>query len=300
MTRLLRLSALLAAAATAQAQPVTPFSRGEVAPNVQHVGTVWLNELVAPDSTFDAVTLATFAPGARLDWHTHPGGQALLVTEGEGYVQQEGGPVQTVRAGDVVRTPPGVKHWHSATPEAGVVYLAITQNHPDGRTVWAEPVTGAEYAAGAGGTDAYRPLSDHERWLLEQGARTAERAIRDARREHGYQSGLDSLDLRRYDRLIKSAAFEFGSASAFFVSFAHARGIEEWDPDDPDPHPLSPPLSGLFTMYGSTGSLERHVRLAEGGGGDWDYVEQQFGWIEESIAEVQVAFGVPNRSSPDG
>ena len=165
MTRLLRLSALLAAVATTQAQPVTPFSRGEVAPNVHHVGTVWLNELVAPDSTFDAVTLATFAPGARLDWHAHPGGQALLVTEGEGFVQQEAGPVRTVRAGDVIRTPPGVKHWHAATTEAGVVYLAVTQSHPDGRTLWAGPVTDAEYAAGDGGVERELLALSRQKWL---------------------------------------------------------------------------------------------------------------------------------------
>ena len=165
MTRLLTLSALLVAAASAQAQPATPFPRGEVARNVHHTGTVWLSTLVEPDSAFDAVALATFEPGARLNWHTHPGGQVLLVTEGEGYVQQEGGPVRTVRAGDVVRTRPGVRHWHAATPESGVVYLAVTQSHPDGRTVWAEPVTDAEYAAGAGGAEQELLALSRQKWL---------------------------------------------------------------------------------------------------------------------------------------
>ena len=163
----LRASALLLALASVQAaaQGAGPFPRGEVAPNVHHTGTVWLSELVAADDAFDAVSLAAFAPGATLDWHVHPGGQVLLVTEGEGYVQQEGGPVRTVRAGDVVRTPPGVRHWHAATPERGVVYLAVTQSHPDGRTVWAEPVTAAEYAAGVGGVERELLALSRQKWL---------------------------------------------------------------------------------------------------------------------------------------
>ena len=162
--RLLSLLVLLPAATAAQAQPATPFLRGEAAPNVHHTGAVWLNALVEPDEAFDAVTLATFAPGARLDWHTHPSGQTLLVTEGEGYVQEEGGAVRVVRVGDVVQTRPGVKHWHAAAPEAGVVYLAVTQNHPDGRTVWAEPVTDAEYAAGAGGVEREILALSRQKW----------------------------------------------------------------------------------------------------------------------------------------
>jgi 4-carboxymuconolactone decarboxylase len=58
----------------------------------------------------------TFQPGARSAWHTHPLGQILIVTEGVGWVQQWGGPVQVIRNGDVVWIPAGVKHWHGATP----------------------------------------------------------------------------------------------------------------------------------------------------------------------------------------
>ena len=57
----------------------------------------------------------TFEPGARTAWHTHPLGQTLIVTAGTGWVQQWGGPVQEMHEGDVVRIPPGQKHWHGAT-----------------------------------------------------------------------------------------------------------------------------------------------------------------------------------------
>ncbi len=49
-----------------------------------------------------AGALVTFEPGARTAWHTHPLGQTLIVTSGLGWAQQEGGPVQEIRPGDVV------------------------------------------------------------------------------------------------------------------------------------------------------------------------------------------------------
>jgi len=58
----------------------------------------------------------TFEPGARSAWHTHPLGQTLIVTSGLGWVQAEGGPIEEIRPGDVVWFPPGLKHWHGATP----------------------------------------------------------------------------------------------------------------------------------------------------------------------------------------
>ena len=53
-----------------------------------------------------AASYVTFEPGARTAWHTHPLGQTLVVTAGVGWVQQEGGPVEEIRPGDVVWIPP--------------------------------------------------------------------------------------------------------------------------------------------------------------------------------------------------
>jgi quercetin dioxygenase-like cupin family protein len=58
----------------------------------------------------------TFAPGARTAWHTHPLGQTLIVTRGHGFVQEWGRPVKPIGPGDVAWIPPGVKHWHGASP----------------------------------------------------------------------------------------------------------------------------------------------------------------------------------------
>jgi quercetin dioxygenase-like cupin family protein len=87
----------------------------------------------------------TFEPGSRSAWHTHPLGQTLVVTAGSGWVQQEGGRRQELRPGDVVWTPPGVKHWHGATAANGMTHMAI-QESLDGRNVeWQEKVSDEQY-----------------------------------------------------------------------------------------------------------------------------------------------------------
>ena len=87
----------------------------------------------------------TFEPGARTAWHTHPLGQTLIVTAGAGWVRQWEGPVQEIRAGDVVWIPPGQKHWHGATATTGMTHIAINE-YLDGKNVeWMEKVTDEPY-----------------------------------------------------------------------------------------------------------------------------------------------------------
>jgi quercetin dioxygenase-like cupin family protein len=87
----------------------------------------------------------TFEPGARTAWHTHPLGQTLIVTAGTGWVQQWDGPVQEMREGDVVRIPPGAKHWHGATAATRMTHIAL-QEQLDGKVVeWMEKVGDAQY-----------------------------------------------------------------------------------------------------------------------------------------------------------
>jgi quercetin dioxygenase-like cupin family protein len=87
----------------------------------------------------------TFDPCARSAWHTHPLGQTLIVMSGRGFVQSWGGPVREIRAGDVIWTPPGEKHWHGAAPDNSMTHIAI-QEALDGKNVdWMEKVTDDEY-----------------------------------------------------------------------------------------------------------------------------------------------------------
>lgn len=145
--RIYKMTFVLATALSVQAlaQQAPIFPKGEKSAPVHHVGNVWLNEVSAPDSTFAYnISQAVFDPGARLDWHVHPGGQILLFTEGTGYYQERGKPRQTVRKGEIVKCQPGVEHWHGATPTSGVTYLATTPTQR-GRTIWFKRVTDEEY-----------------------------------------------------------------------------------------------------------------------------------------------------------
>lgn len=73
-------------------------------------GTVQIDPLFGATSPARALGNAvTFEPGARTAWHTHPLGQTLIVTFGEGLAQRDGGPIEGIKAGDVVRFEPGEK-----------------------------------------------------------------------------------------------------------------------------------------------------------------------------------------------
>jgi 4-carboxymuconolactone decarboxylase len=89
----------------------------------------------------------TFKPGARSAWHSHPAGQILIVTAGIGRIQQWGRAIQTIKTGDVVWIPPGVKHWHGAAPKTSMTHIAL-QEAVDGKAVdWMEHVSDAQYLA---------------------------------------------------------------------------------------------------------------------------------------------------------
>jgi quercetin dioxygenase-like cupin family protein len=123
-------------------------SRSSVqAPTQNFTGSVIIDPLFPSNAFTPAVGgHVTFAPGARSDWHTHPAGQHLIITDGTGWIQEEGGLKREVRPGDVIWTPPGVKHWHGATDKTGMRHIAIT-NVVNGRNAdWMEKVTDDQYA----------------------------------------------------------------------------------------------------------------------------------------------------------
>lgn len=97
-----------------------------------------------------------FEPGARTAWHTHPLGQTLIVTEGVGWTQVEGGPTIEFQAGDVLWCPPDRKHWHGATPTQAMTHIEIQESLNGSPVKWMEQVTDAQYRAGPG-TDSGKP-----------------------------------------------------------------------------------------------------------------------------------------------
>jgi quercetin dioxygenase-like cupin family protein len=98
-----------------------------------------------------AAATVTFEPGARTAWHTHPLGQTLIVTAGCGLAQRWGGPIETIRPGDVICFAPGEKHWHGATATTAMTHIAIHEQL-DGKAVdWMEKVSDEQYQGGLGG-----------------------------------------------------------------------------------------------------------------------------------------------------
>ncbi|MGE3310833.1 MAG: cupin domain-containing protein [Limisphaerales bacterium] len=116
-------------------------------PEEYFTGRVRIDPLFRAEAPARAVGVSvTFEPAARTAWHTHPLGQTLIVTAGCGLAQRWGGPVETIRPGDVIWFPPGEKHWHGATATTAMTHIAI-QEALDGKTVeWMEKVRDEQYS----------------------------------------------------------------------------------------------------------------------------------------------------------
>jgi len=137
-----------AAPADAQNMEITPNgSRPSAkAPAEYFAGSVVLTPLFGANAPMRSTGgHVTFEPGARSAWHTHPAGQILIVTSGVGWVQEWNGDKREIRPGDVIWTPPGLKHWHGATATNEMSHVAI-QELVDGRNVdWMEKVSDEQY-----------------------------------------------------------------------------------------------------------------------------------------------------------
>lgn len=143
------MSAIATAPAGAEGIDIRPnsgakSSLGETPENF--TGHAVITPLLPPNETTRAnAGLVTFAPGARTTWHTHPAGQLLFITSGQGWVQEEGKGRRAVNAGNTVWIAPGVKHWHGATATTSMTHIAMTYV-VDGRNVtWLEPVSDEQY-----------------------------------------------------------------------------------------------------------------------------------------------------------
>jgi quercetin dioxygenase-like cupin family protein len=81
-----------------------------------------------------------FTPCARTHWHSHEGGQLLIIESGEGFVATAD---EVVRGhfGDIIWTPPGVRHWHGGSHSRSMLHLAISFGGVD----WQEAVSDEEY-----------------------------------------------------------------------------------------------------------------------------------------------------------
>jgi quercetin dioxygenase-like cupin family protein len=120
-----------------------PAAKG---PAEYFTGTVRVDPLFAAKDTAPySGAYVTFEPGARSVWHTHPAGQHLIVTSGVGWTQEWGGSTVEIRAGDVVWCPPGLKHWHGATPTTAMTHIALTGTLGGKNVDWLEKVSDEQY-----------------------------------------------------------------------------------------------------------------------------------------------------------
>ncbi|HMQ59047.1 MAG TPA: cupin domain-containing protein [Flavilitoribacter sp.] len=90
---------------TAEVQAI--FPQGQQGSAELFTGAAYNYGLLPSDSIYTTlVGNVYFEPGARSNWHTHPAGQILIITDGVGYHQIEGQPKEVIRKGDVVKCPP--------------------------------------------------------------------------------------------------------------------------------------------------------------------------------------------------
>jgi quercetin dioxygenase-like cupin family protein len=122
-------------------QPKPPTTKGPVD---WFTGDVFVDPIGQGQGTTPmSVGAVHFTPCAHTAWHRHTIAQTLYVTEGIGYVQSRGGPLLTIRPGDVIRIAGGEEHWHGAAPDHFMTHIAITE----GDTEWGDHLTDAEYPA---------------------------------------------------------------------------------------------------------------------------------------------------------
>lgn len=123
---------------------ITP--KGNPAPKDYFTGTVWVNMVVAPQDDLNSVIgKVTFEAKARTNWHSHPKGQVLIVTEGTGYYQEKGKPIQLIKKGDVIKIMPNTLHWHGASHARAMTHTAIVADVSKESTHWMQAVTDIEY-----------------------------------------------------------------------------------------------------------------------------------------------------------
>ncbi|MQA84092.1 MAG: cupin domain-containing protein [Streptosporangiales bacterium] len=103
-------------------------------------GTVWGDPILAEAPALSANTVC-FMPGGRTYWHSHGGGQILVVTHGRGFVQNRDDERSLISPGDVVYVPPGEEHWHGAADDSLLVHVAISL----GPTQWLSEVEEEQY-----------------------------------------------------------------------------------------------------------------------------------------------------------
>ena len=112
-------------------------------------GAAFVSNLVGAENAAGSPGLhyVVFEKGVYNNWHTHEGGQILIATDGIGYHQIEGEPVQVLHPGDVALCPPGVKHWHGGSLAGQFAHIAANTNPEKTGLEWFDRISEEDYAA---------------------------------------------------------------------------------------------------------------------------------------------------------
>ena len=141
---LLVFSPLLSFAQNTQYVVTSFLNDGPKAPNTHYIGEAFLSSVLQGDSDLNYnITKATFRNNSTLDWHKHSTVQVLIIIDGEGYYQEKGKDPIIIKRGDVIRCPKDVEHWHTASKENFVTYLALYDGSKP--TIWTDKLTQEYY-----------------------------------------------------------------------------------------------------------------------------------------------------------
>jgi 4-carboxymuconolactone decarboxylase len=127
---------------------ISVFPQGNKLPEMYSeyfIGQAYLAPLTENKDLNCPISNITFEPGCRNNWHSHTGGQILIVVGGKGYYQAKGETARLLLPGDVVEIPPDVVHWHGASPDSWFSHLAIETNPQNNKNTWLEAVDDEQY-----------------------------------------------------------------------------------------------------------------------------------------------------------
>lgn len=151
MRKMILIMTILAFAAVAYAgQGQEVYRKGTqksfTGPAEYFTGTVTVDMVFPNNETANySAAYVTFQPGARTNWHWHPAGQHMVVTDGVALTGTRDGKVIEFGEGESVWCPVNVDHWHGATPEAPMTHLVVTGVKDGKAVVWKEAVTDEQY-----------------------------------------------------------------------------------------------------------------------------------------------------------
>ena len=113
------------------------------------IGNSYLNPLAKVEEAKLSLFNVTFEPGCRNNWHIHHavkgGGQILICIAGEGWYQEEGKELISLKPGMVITIPANVKHWHGAKKNSWFSHIAVEVPGEATSNEWCEAVTDEEY-----------------------------------------------------------------------------------------------------------------------------------------------------------